>query len=253
ALPRAADERQEDAGGAGAGRGRGPGIARRRRRGEAPGRALPGERGRAPAAPARHQRAAAGGEDVRRVEPGARARRRGTAGRPGRGDERRGGGRCLRPPADLAGPCPRGRAECRPRRRARLEPARPPADDPRRAMRGTTWLASGILSLAIASPAAAEPERFNRFNLRFNRWFLEHVLEPTARAYNFVMPKWGQRRVVAFMGNLEGPRGILNSLAQAKLRRAGVHSGRLVVNTIAGVVGLFDVAGDWLHWTASPE
>ena len=120
-------------------------------------------------------------------------------------------------------------------------------------MRGTTWLASGILGLAIASPAAAEPECFNRANLRFNRWFLEHVLEPTARAYNFVMPKWGQRRVVAFMGNLEGPRDILNSLAQAKLRRAGVHSGRLVVNTIAGVVGLFDVAGDWLHWTASPE
>ncbi|TMA62981.1 MAG: VacJ family lipoprotein, partial [Deltaproteobacteria bacterium] len=120
-------------------------------------------------------------------------------------------------------------------------------------MRGTTWLASGILGLAIASPAAAEPECFNRANLRFNRWFLEHVLEPTARGYNFVVPKWGQRRVVAFMGNLEGPRDILNSLAQAKLRRAGVHSGRLLVNTTAGVVGLFDVAGDWLHWTASPE
>ena len=120
-------------------------------------------------------------------------------------------------------------------------------------MKGRTWIASGVLGLAIASPAAADCERFNRINLRFNRWFLEHRLEPRARGYTFVVPKWGQRRVVAFMGNLEGPRDILNSLAQAKLRRAGVHSGRLVVNTTAGVVGLFDVAGDWLHWTASPE
>ncbi|TMB50635.1 MAG: VacJ family lipoprotein, partial [Deltaproteobacteria bacterium] len=56
-------------------------------------------------------------------------------------------------------------------------------------------------------------------NLRFNRWLLAHALEPTARGYNVVVPKWGQRRVVAFMGNLDGPRDIVNSLAQAKLRR----------------------------------
>jgi len=115
------------------------------------------------------------------------------------------------------------------------------------------WLASSVLGLALATPAAAEPERLNRLNLRFNQWLLEHALEPMARGYNFVVPKWGQRRVIAFMGNLDGPRDILNSLAQAKVRRAGVHSGRLLVNTTAGVVGLFDVAGDYLHWTAAPE
>ena len=108
-------------------------------------------------------------------------------------------------------------------------------------------------ALLCATPAAAEPEGFNRANLRFNQWLLEHLFEPTARGYNFVVPKWGQRRVVDFMANLEGPRDILNSLGQAKLRRAGVHGGRLVVNTTLGVAGFFDIAGRWFHWTASPE
>jgi phospholipid-binding lipoprotein MlaA len=107
--------------------------------------------------------------------------------------------------------------------------------------------------LVLCHPARADPDGFNQANLRFNQWFLSRVLEPVARGYNFVMPKWGQRRVVSFMDNLEGPRDIVNSLAQAKARRAGVHTGRFVVNTTAGVVGLFDVAGRWLDWTAEPE
>jgi phospholipid-binding lipoprotein MlaA len=110
-----------------------------------------------------------------------------------------------------------------------------------------------LLALLAPTPASAEPDRFNRANLRFNQWFLRHVLEPVARGYNRFVPKWGQRRVVAFMGNLEGPRDVLNSLLQAKLRRAGLHTGRFLVNTTVGVAGFFDVAGGQLDWTASPE
>lgn len=110
-----------------------------------------------------------------------------------------------------------------------------------------------LLALLAPGPAAADPDGFNRACLSFNEWFLAQVLEPTARGYNLFMPKWGQRRVVAFMDNLEGPRDVLNSLAQAKGRRAGVHAGRFVVNTTVGLVGLFDVAGKQLDWRASPE
>jgi ABC-type transporter lipoprotein component MlaA len=111
-----------------------------------------------------------------------------------------------------------------------------------------------LLALLLGSGVAnADPDGFNRANLAFNQWFLEHVLEPVSRGYNFVVPKWGQRRVVAFMGNLEGPRDIVNSLAQAKFTRAGVHTGRFVVNTTLGVGGLFDIAGNQFDWTASPE
>jgi phospholipid-binding lipoprotein MlaA len=107
--------------------------------------------------------------------------------------------------------------------------------------------------LAVPGVVRAEPEGFNRANLRFNQWFLSHVLEPTARGWNFIVPKWGQRRVVDFMGNIEGPRDIINSLLQAKFQRAGVHTGRFLVNTTLGVAGFYDVADQAFEWTASPE
>ena len=129
-----------------------------------------------------------------------------------------------------------------------MQPERP-AIPPLRALCLTVLLA-GFLTPA---PAAADPDTVNRATLRFNQWFLAHVMEPVARGYNFVMPKWGQKRVVAFMHNLEGPRDLLNSLGHAKLRRAGVHAGRFLVNTTAGLAGFFDLAGQQLHWTAAPE
>jgi phospholipid-binding lipoprotein MlaA len=110
-----------------------------------------------------------------------------------------------------------------------------------------------LVALAAARPASADPDGFNKLNLRFNQWLLSHALEPVARGYQWVMPKWGQRRVVDFMENLEEPRDIVNSALQAKGKRAGVHTGRFIVNTTLGVVGFYDFAKGVLHWEASPE
>src|SRR5262249_38824462 len=84
-------------------------------------------------------------------------------------------------------------------------------------------LVLGVFLLLAPRPASADPDGFNKANLRFNQWFLEHVMEPVGRGWNFVVPKWGQRRVVSFMENLVAPRDILNSLLQAKWKRAGLH------------------------------
>jgi phospholipid-binding lipoprotein MlaA len=112
-----------------------------------------------------------------------------------------------------------------------------------------------VAALLLATPSAvsAEPERFNRAMLRFNQWFLEHVLEPVGRGYNVVMPKWGQRRVGAFLDNLESPRQAISSLLQAKPRRAALHTGRFLINTTYGWAGTFDVAREQLGWDAAPE
>jgi ABC-type transporter lipoprotein component MlaA len=111
-----------------------------------------------------------------------------------------------------------------------------------------------LLPLLLVPPEAlAEPEGFNRAMLRFNQWFFDHALEPAGRGYNVVVPKWGQRRMQEFFTNLEAPRDIVNSLLQWKPRRAGIHTGRFLVNTTIGIVGLFDVAGRHFDLTASPE
>jgi phospholipid-binding lipoprotein MlaA len=122
----------------------------------------------------------------------------------------------------------------------------------RRWMRSSLLVAWFVAAL-IPTPAAADPDGFNQANLRFNQWFLEHVMEPVARGWNFVLPKVAQRRVVDFMGNIEAPRDIVNSLLQWKPRRAGIHTGRFLLNTTAGIAGFYDVSTRTLDFTAPPE
>jgi phospholipid-binding lipoprotein MlaA len=122
---------------------------------------------------------------------------------------------------------------------------------PRRLTRAL--LLAGVLAVLAPARAGADPDGFNQANLRFNQWFLEHVLEPVARGWNFVVVKWGQRRVVDFMGNIEAPRDVLNSLLQWKPRRAGIHTGRFLLNTTVGVAGFYDVSTRNLDFTAPPE
>lgn len=113
-------------------------------------------------------------------------------------------------------------------------------------------LTCAMVSAAGDAHAGRRLDAYNKGVLSFNRWMLRWVFEPIGRGYNFVMPKWGQRRVTAFFANLDGSRDIVNSALQAKGRRAGVHSARLLVNTTIGLVGLFDVGDSWFGWDAPP-
>lgn len=121
--------------------------------------------------------------------------------------------------------------------------------------RRTLWcLALAALAVGLAgSPAAAQDaplvtqndswlDSMNRGSREFNFWMFDHVLEPTARGYNYVMPKWGQQRVQNFFENLSRPRDIVNSLLQAKGRRAGNHLAAFLVNSTVGIAGLFTVS-----------
>jgi phospholipid-binding lipoprotein MlaA len=109
-----------------------------------------------------------------------------------------------------------------------------------------------VVGVATDVHAGRRLDAYNRGMLSFNRWMLRYVWEPIGRGYNFVMPKWGQRRVTSLFANLDGPRDVVNSTLQAKGRRAGAHGGRFLVNTTIGVAGLFDVADEWFGWEAPP-
>jgi phospholipid-binding lipoprotein MlaA len=139
---------------------------------------------------------------------------------------------------------PRG---ARPRRgsRLRLRPA----------------LALLALVLAAASPApAAGPSReeegpldgFNRVMGEFNWWVLQHVLEPAARGYNWIVPKPAQHVLGNAIANLQRPRDFANSVLQGKGTRAGTHMTSFVLNTTLGLGGLFYVSDHFLP-DDSPE
>ena len=108
-----------------------------------------------------------------------------------------------------------------------------------------------LAQLALAAPAAAQDadswlDGLNRGSREFNFWVFDHVLEPSARGYNYVVPKWGQQRIQNLFENLERPRDIVNSLLQGKGRRAGNHLAAFLVNTTAGLGGMFVLSDRFL-------
>ncbi len=76
------------------------------------------------------------------------------------------------------------------------------------------------------------------FNRQVDRW----VLKPVAQDYNFVMPNPVQIGISNFFYNLRFPPRFFNNIFQGKAKGAGIEVGRFLVNSTAGVGGLFDVA-----------
>lgn len=85
---------------------------------------------------------------------------------------------------------------------------------------------------------------FNRasygFSMGLDRW----VTGPIAHAYMAVAPDPVRDRVSAVVNNLGEPRTLLNDIAQGRPKRAGVTASRFVINSMAGMLGAFDVATD---------
>lgn len=85
-------------------------------------------------------------------------------------------------------------------------------------------------------------EGMNRGVFAFNEAVDKAVLEPVARGYRYVTPKPVRQSVRNFLRNLKSPLVMGNELLQGDLEGFANASGRLFINTILGVGGLFDVA-----------
>lgn len=85
-------------------------------------------------------------------------------------------------------------------------------------------------------------EPMNRGIYKFNRIVDRYTLNPIAKAYTWIMPDPFQRGVHNFFENLEEVRNIIAAGLQLKGEAMMVSTGRFLLNSTFGILGLFDVA-----------
>jgi len=93
-------------------------------------------------------------------------------------------------------------------------------------------------------------EPVNRAFFHFNDKLYFWVLRPAAKAYRKVAPAEFRVSIRNFFHNLRFPVRGANNLLQGKFKRAGIETGRFMVNTTVGIGGLFDPAQD--EWRLVP-
>ena len=96
-----------------------------------------------------------------------------------------------------------------------------------------------------AAPVAKNPdpwEGFNRQMYRFNDVLDRAILKPAAKGYKAVTPDPVEHGVTNVFANLGEVSTILNSVLQWKWKSAAHSTGRFVVNSTIGLVGILDVA-----------
>jgi phospholipid-binding lipoprotein MlaA len=105
--------------------------------------------------------------------------------------------------------------------------------------------------LAACAGCAATPGRtrsddplqgFNRGVYKFNDVVDRAALKPVAKGYRKITPHWFRTGVGNFFANLTYPATVVNQFLQGKGKLGFEDTGRFLVNTTIGVVGLFDVA-----------
>ena len=87
-------------------------------------------------------------------------------------------------------------------------------------------------------------EPTNRFFYRVNDGLDTYVLAPVARGYRAVVPGFVRRHTHNILANASSPVTFANDVLQTHPRNAGDTLMRFVINTTAGIGGLFDVATD---------
>ncbi|MBL4819946.1 MAG: VacJ family lipoprotein [Gammaproteobacteria bacterium] len=110
-------------------------------------------------------------------------------------------------------------------------------------------IAAVIFSLLLLSPLnvaygqTADPwENTNRTLFRFNDYFDTLLVKPIATTYLTLLPSVPRRVVRNFFSNIDDVNVAVNDLLQFKFDAALSDSGRILINTTVGLLGVIDVA-----------
>jgi len=109
----------------------------------------------------------------------------------------------------------------------------------------TLWLMIFGLALLPSQTMANEEdpwENWNRKVFQFNEKVDYYSAKPLAQAYRNATPQVVDDAITNVFSNLEEPFIVLNDLAQGKFLQALSDTGRFLVNSTVGILGIFDVA-----------
>jgi phospholipid-binding lipoprotein MlaA len=105
---------------------------------------------------------------------------------------------------------------------------------------------AAALLMAGCATTGSDPrdpwEGLNRKTFAFNDAVDRAILKPVAQGYEKVTPAFVREGVNDFFANLDDVGTSINNFLQGKWREGGSDAGRVVVNTVFGVFGLWDVA-----------
>jgi phospholipid-binding lipoprotein MlaA len=95
-------------------------------------------------------------------------------------------------------------------------------------------------------------ERFNGKTFEFNRRVDKYALKPVAKGWKTVVPERAGIMISNAFDNVTVVPRVVNNVLQGKWNGAGRELSRFLINSTAGVGGLFDPAKDVWHITKSP-
>ena len=103
----------------------------------------------------------------------------------------------------------------------------------------------GLLSgCATTATDSRDPlEGWNRGVQTFNDNLDKYAMKPVAEGYQWLTPSFVDQGITNFFSNIDDIGVTINDLLQFKLAQGGMDGARFLVNTVAGVGGLVDVAG----------
>jgi phospholipid-binding lipoprotein MlaA len=104
------------------------------------------------------------------------------------------------------------------------------------------WSGGDDLEIADVDTENDPLELLNRFTFAFNLALDTMVFQPVAATYRFLLPIEVRDSVRNALRNLRSPLILINDVLQGEMERAETTLVRFLVNTTAGVLGLFDVA-----------
>jgi phospholipid-binding lipoprotein MlaA len=116
--------------------------------------------------------------------------------------------------------------------------------------RTAQWIVVAGLTAALAACAMAPPrtddplQKFNRKIFAFNRVADKVAIKPAAKAYVKITGPKERVLIGNFFSNLRSPITIINDVLQGRPGPALETTGRFLVNTTVGFLGIFDPASD---------